>query len=72
MTDAETLLSDAATAETGDTLTVSPNCIQALAEQCFFDGIRLAASLSDDPVFQAKMWALARTAPSQSKGANDE
>jgi hypothetical protein len=59
------ILKEAMEADTGEMITVTPECIQGLAEQAFFDGIRIAATVSDDPVFQAKIWALTKSAPAK-------
>jgi hypothetical protein len=40
--------------------------VRAIAQQGFFDGIAMAASLVSDPVTKAKLWALVRNAPNSS------
>lgn len=57
------MLVEAMTAETGELITGSGDEVRAIAQQGFFDGIRMAAALVDDPLTKAKLWALMRNAP---------
>lgn len=60
------MLIDAMTADAGELVQGSADEVRAVAQQGFFDGIRMAAAIVDDPLARAKLWALIRNAPNQS------
>lgn len=63
------MLIEAMAAQAGDLVEGSPDEVRAIAQQGFFDGIRMAAALVDDPLTKAKLWALMRNAPNPSLSA---
>jgi hypothetical protein len=60
------MLIEAMSADAGDLIQGDADEVRAIAQQGFFDGIRIAAALVDDPLSKAKLWALMRGAPSPS------
>ena len=63
------MLVEAMSAEAGGLIQGDADEVRAIAQQGFFDGIRMAAALVDDPLTKAKLWALMRNAPSPSPTA---
>lgn len=63
------MLVEAMNAEPGDLIQGGADEVRAIAQQGFFDGIRMAAALADDPLTQAKLWALMLNAPNPSPSA---
>lgn len=63
------MLVEAMSAEAGDLIQGDADEVRAIAQQGFFDGIRMAAALVDDPLTKAKLWALMRNAPNPSPSA---
>lgn len=66
----QSILEEAMCADNDELISASPDEIRAVAQQGFFDGIRTAAALVDDPATEAKLWALMRDEPDASP--NDE
>jgi len=60
------MLVEAIDADAGDIIQGTPDEVRAIAQQGFFDGIRMAAAIIDDPLVKAKLWALMRGAPNPS------
>ena len=60
------MLIAAVNAEPGEVISGTPDDVRAIAQQGFFDGIRMSAALIDDPLTKAKLWALMRGAPNPS------
>ncbi|MEL6362375.1 MAG: hypothetical protein AAFR21_14960 [Pseudomonadota bacterium] len=63
---AHRMLIEAMDAEEGEMIICDADEVRAIAQQGFFDGIRMAAELVDDPLTKAKLWALIRNAPNPS------
>lgn len=60
------MLVEAMEAEPGDLIQGDSDEVRAIAQQGFYDGIAMAASLVSDPITKAKLWALMRNAPNPS------
>ena len=60
------MLVEAMVADAGEQISGSADEVRAIAQQGFFDGIRMAAAIVDDPLTKAKLWALMRNAPNPS------
>jgi hypothetical protein len=60
------MLLEAMEADPRDLIQGDADEVRAIAQQGFFDGIAMAASLVSDPITKAKLWALMRDAPNPS------